>query len=358
MNYIGSKRSLLPFLNESIQKITAGKNCAVFCDLFAGTGVVGSHFKKKGFKIIANDIQYYSFVLNKNSIENHRELQFEGLQNEIPQLRNQKENWDKAKTVMDYLNRLPLEEGFLFNHYCLGGDKNQEFHRQYFSDENGKKCDSIRKKIENWKNTKKINMNEYYFLLASLLESIDQVANTASIYSAFLKSLKKTAQKTFSLQPAWFFTNDTEHEVFNEDANTVIQRIKGDILYLDPPYNHRQYCDNYHLLETIAQYDGPTVMGKTGLRNDRKKQKSNYCLKKNVLASFEDLILNANFKYIFLSYNDEGLMSLEVIKRIMSQKGKYGVLEKEYSRYKADKNRTYKKNTTTETLHYVICDSI
>ena len=76
MNYIGSKLSLLEFLEESINKVV-DKNCHVFCDLFAGTGIVGAYFKKKGYSVIANDIQYYSFVLNKQYIENHEHLEFQ-----------------------------------------------------------------------------------------------------------------------------------------------------------------------------------------------------------------------------------------------------------------------------------------
>jgi adenine-specific DNA-methyltransferase len=76
MNYIGSKLSLLEFLEKSIEKVV-DKNPSVFCDLFAGTGAVGVHFKRKGYKIVANDIQYYSFVLNKQYIENHLPLKFE-----------------------------------------------------------------------------------------------------------------------------------------------------------------------------------------------------------------------------------------------------------------------------------------
>jgi len=56
------------------------------------------------------------------------------------------------------------------------------------------KCDTIRQKIEEWENKKLINNNEYYFLIASLIESIDKYANTASIYGAFLKKLKKVLQ--------------------------------------------------------------------------------------------------------------------------------------------------------------------
>jgi adenine-specific DNA-methyltransferase len=133
----------------------------------------------------------------------------------------------------------------------------------YFSDENALKCDSIRQKIESWKKDNYINEDEYFFLLASLLEAIDKVANTASVYGAFLKELKKSAQKTMVVKPADFFIGDKlykqEHNVFNKDINDLILQSSHDVVYLDPPYNERQYSANYHLLETIALYDEPNI---------------------------------------------------------------------------------------------------
>lgn len=354
MNYIGSKLSLLEFLEESINKI-ADKNCKVFCDLFAGTGIVGSYFKKKGYKIIANDIQYYSYVLNRHYIGNHRELNFLKLIKEIPELKNIKIK-NRKDFVCNFLINIKGEKGFIYKNYCVGGTKNKKEKRQYFTDENGMKCDAIRKKIEIWKKENLICDDEYYFLITSLIESIDKYANTASVYGAFLKKVKSTAQRSLILKPAELIINDQEHEVFNEEINELSKKIKGDILYLDPPYNHRQYATNYHLLETIAKYDSPEIHGKTGLR-DYQNQKSLYCSATQVKKSFEDLILNANVKYIFLSYNNEGLMSLNDIKEIMSLRGKYGYFVKEYNRFRADKseNRDFKADKTTEYLHYVVC---
>ena len=100
----------------------------------------------------------------------------------------------------------------------------------------------------------------------------------------------------------------------------MAKKIHGDVLYLDPPYNARQYCSNYHVLETIARYDNLELSGVTGLR-DSSSQKSKFCSKRTVVETFEDLIKNAQFKYIFLSYNNEGLMSLDTIKEIMSSHG-------------------------------------
>lgn len=95
----------------------------------------------------------------------------------------------------------------------------------------------------------------YFFLLASLLESADKVANTASVYGAYLKTLKRSATKIMELQPASFELTSNRHRIYQEDGNDLIQNIKGDILYLDPPYNTRQYGANYHILNTIVKYN-------------------------------------------------------------------------------------------------------
>ena len=327
MNYIGSKYKLSDFISSSVKSIV-GEDLSdkIFCDLFAGTGVVGRNFKKEVKKVISNDMEFYSYVLNKNYIENH-----EFLDNEI---------------YIKELNETNGEEGFIFNEYSENGKAN----RLYFSEHNGKKIDAIRTKIEFWKTEKKISSALYYFLLASLLESADKVANTASVYGAFLKHIKKSAQKELILEPAIFEINSHSHEVYNEDSNLLIKKIKGDILYLDPPYNAREYGANYHLLNTIAKYDNFTPKGKTGLRD---YSKSAFCKKKEVEKSFDDLIKNANFKYIFLSYNNEGIMSSETIKKILSNYGKYDLLTTEYQRFRADKkeNRNHKASSTTEYLH-------
>ena len=328
MNYIGSKLKLCQkFLPETVESV-CGTDLSqkTFCDIFAGTGIVGRTFKTSVHKVISNDIEYYSYVLNKNYIENHRPL-------------------ENAEMLVSELNKVsPCEDGFIYKNYCLGGNGE----RQYFSDENGKKIDSIRIKIEEWKDNGKINQNMYYFLLASLLESADKVANTASVYGAYLKKLKKSAQKKMVLEPAIFEINDNEHVVERCDANDLIKKISGDILYLDPPYNSRQYGGNYHLLNTIAEYKPFIPKGKTGLRD---YTRSKYCSASTVKQEFEDLIRNANFKYIFLSYNNEGLMSVDDVKKIMQKYGHYDLAQTDYQRFKADSNRFNKASATVEYLH-------
>ncbi len=325
MNYIGSKLKLSSWLKEEIKKV-AGNNLSdkVFCDIFAGTGIVGRTFKSEVKKVISNDLEYYSFVLNKNYIENHQEIK-------------------EKQIYIDELNSLKaVNDGFIYQNYCLGSGSG----RNYFSDENGKKIDAIRQKIQSYKN----NTNLYYFLLASLIESADKVANTASVYGAFLKHLKKSAQKELVVESAEFEATSNCHDVYNQDSNTLIKEISGDILYLDPPYNQRQYSANYHILNTIAKYKSFTPKGKTGLPS---YNRSSYSRSGEVLKSFEELIKWADFKYIFLSYNNEGLMSKEEVKTIMKKYGRYDLVTKEYQRFKADKSdaRNHKADKTYEFLH-------
>lgn len=331
MNYIGSKYSLMNFLTEAITSVV-GENAGnrTFADLFAGTGVVGSTFKQKGYNVIANDIQYYSYVLNRHLIGNNPPI--------------------KAEQV-DYLNALKGTEGFVYKNYCQGSGSG----RMYFTDENGMKCDSIRIELERLKNCGEIDEAQYYYLLASLINSIDKYANTASVYGAFLKKVKKSAAKEFKLELLPVVGGNEHNEVFNEDINSLIHRIDGDILYLDPPYNARQYCTNYHVLETIARYDNPELHGKSGLR-EYQAQKSKYCSTRTVVEEFDDLIRNADFQYIFLSYNNEGLMPFDVIRQTMEQYGEYTMFDTDYKRFRADKeeNRNHKADKTTEYLHCLI----
>ena len=332
MNYIGSKHSLLDFLQETIDTVTGLTDNGeyIFADLFAGTGAVGTAYRKRGYRVISNDIQYYSFVLNKHLIENTPEIEYENL--------------------YEKLSSLQGVEGFVYKNYCDGSGSG----RNYFTDSNGKLCDAIRIELERLYRKGEIDDTLYYYFLASLINSIDKYANTASVYAAFLKHIKRSAKRDMKLEMLPVI-DGIRGEVFNEDINKLVRNISGDVLYLDPPYNARQYCTNYHVLETIARYDTPTLKGKTGLR-DYTWQKSAFCSKKTVAKAFDDLLANAQFKYIFLSYNNEGLMDIDTIKDIMSRYGKYEMFTKSYRRFKADKdeNRNIAARTTTEYLHCLV----
>lgn len=326
MNYIGSKNKLSNYIISVIKETVGDLSDKTFCELFAGTGIISSILKTQVKKIIANDLEFYSYVLIRNSLGNNKPFDY--------------------FNIFDYLenNYSDLNRNFIFSEYSQNGDKG----RLYFSEYNGKKIDQIRANLEELYSKQSISEDIYYFCLASLIESADKVANTASVYGAYLKKLKRSAQIPLKLQPALFEEANCITEIYNQDSNKLIYHISGDILYLDPPYNARQYGANYHLLNTIAKYDYFSPKGKTGLRDYNRSQ---YCQKKDVLFALEELIKNAKFKYIFMSYNNEGLLSLAQIEDIFSRYGKYRVVEKIYQRFKADSMREYGDTNTIEYLH-------
>jgi len=319
---------LLPFLEQSIEEFVSG-NIAdkVFCDLFAGTGAVGRYFKTRAKSVIANDLEYYSYVLNRNYIGNHKRID--------------------ASKWLEALAELQGEEGFIYANYCRGGHGD----RNYFKDYNGKLIDAMRGQIEAWKDAGDIEEDVYFHLLATLLESADKVANTASVYGAYLKHIKRTAAVDLKIRPAYFDLTNARHTVYQGDANELVKTIKGDILYLDPPYNARQYGSNYHMLNTISTYEDFQPKGVTGLPV---YNRSAYCSKVSVRESFEELIADAQFKYVFLSYNNEGLMPHREITSILEKYGKVELKTQSYQRFKADKTEN-RNHTATETLEYLFC---
>ena len=331
MNYIGSKLTLLPFLEDVFRQVTDGSE-KVFCDLFAGTGAVGRHFKSLGLQVIANDLQYYAYALNKAYLEINETPAFTGLRALSTQ------------EPLAFINELPGVAGFITKHYSPAGG------RMYYTAANAQKADAIRQAIERWRIEKLLTEQEYFYVLCSLLEAIDQVANTASVYGAYLKKFKATALRPLRLKPLQLTNHVQGCRAWQQDANELITQIECDVLYLDPPYNHRQYGANYHVLETIAAYDSPQLKGVTGMRE---YPKSDYCRKGTAYTALENLIRNAKAKHLFVSYSDEGVLSLKDIQSVLKMRGKPKKFKKKYTRYKADNNRQYSKESTFEYLHYV-----
>lgn len=326
MRFIGNKLNLLNFINKPLEErnITTG----FFCDIFSGTANVAKFFKRKGFTIISNDFLTFSYVFQKAYIENNEVPNFFGLREIIKD--------HNIFKVINFLNNLPGAEGFMFKNFCLEGTKNSKYQRNYFSSENAKKIDIIRDTLKEWEKRKMLTENEFYVLLCSLLEEIPSVSNIAGTYGAFLKINDPRMFKPLTLSVPNLIQSDKPHRCYNEDANELIRRISCDILYVDPPYNTRQYAPNYHILETVAVWDKKIKDTKTGLR-PWEHQKSAYSYVGKSVEAFEDLITSANCKYLLFSYNTEGLMPRKEIIRVLSLRGKPIEYLINYRRYKSHK---------------------
>ena len=354
MRYIGSKLNLLSHIEGVVDNL--GVKEGIFCDLFAGTACVATHFKRRGFQIISNDLLELSYAFQRALIANNEEPQFAGIAETLGDVSNDSlfTNLSPYNKVVAWLNCLPGKKGFIFHSYCPSG--NNEYDRQYLSDSNGQKIDAIRQQIQQWRNAGDITENEFYLLLLPLLEATSKVANISGTYGAYLKHWDPRTYKDLTMVPAEIIQSDLPHQAFRRDANQLIEDIQCDILYLDPPYNTRQYTTNYHLLETIARYDAPTLRGKTGLRDYETEEKSAYCSKSDCHRTFQELIEKTDARHILVSYNNEGILSRDEVMSILSLRGKPHCNSSiDYRRFKSNSqgDQPVLDNRVQELLFYV-----
>lgn len=308
MRYIGSKRALLKKIDELISNHIDGTE-QTFLDLFAGTNVVGRYFKKK-YRIISNDILYFSYVNAKATIENNKELKFEGLKKV------------GINDPFEYFNNdknLNPNDHYYENSYSPTGQT------MYFTEDNARRIDFIRDTIDEWKNKNLLTKSEYYYLISSLLEAVPYVSNITGTYGAYLKKWDKRALGRLYIKPLDVINNNRNNKSYNINSNELVKKIKADITYIDTPYNNRQYASNYHVLENIARNNKPKLKGKTNIF-DWKPLRSDYSMKRHAINAMEDLIKNLNSKHIVLSYSNEGIISESELINIIN---KYSTAEAE-----------------------------
>lgn len=328
MKYIGNKTRLLDFIDKSMQAAGVVQS-GVFADLFSGTASVGKYFKRKGLQVISNDLMTYSYyaqyiLIKLSQLPNFAKVSQSGLDG-----------------ALEELNSLSPKKGYAFENYAPSG----KYHRQYFSDANAQKIDAIRDKIQQWYNDGLINVDEHAILVYALIDAADFVANISGTYGAYLKIWRSMALKPLTLKEPDIVKGDWINQIYQEDANRLIKRIQADIVYLDPPYNARQYAPNFHVLESLAVWDKQELHGKTGQR-DYSDKKSLYCQKTTAENAFADLIKNIRSKYIVLSYNNEGIIPREKIISILEMRGEVQEFTTDYKRFRTEKDhahRHYKK---------------
>lgn len=317
--FLGNKYKLVDFIDEVITENC--KDSKSFLDIFAGTGVVASHFADR-MDIITNDILYSNYISH------------------IAFLSSESVNVLKLKTYINLFNKTSPED-LLDNYMSIN------FGDTYYSKNDCKKIGYIREEIESLFNRKAINSRERAILITTLLYAMDKIANTCGHYDAYIKG--SNFDKNLELRLIKINDNSKNRRLFyNGDSNTII-REKGfpdvDCVYCDPPYNSRNYCDLYHLLENVAKWEKPEVVG-VAKKMDRSALKSEYCSKQAAKA-FEDLVDNLNCKYILLSYNNTGnkanarsnaRMSDNEIIRILKKRGEVKIFSKKYKAFTTGKS--------------------
>ena len=352
MRYVGCKRRLLPFIHKAI--LNHQIEGQTFCDLFAGTATVGKYFKQHGYKIISNDLLYVSYVMQKVKIEINVMPSFEKLAKHLGLAFNSQNQY--AQAVIDYLNALKGIEGFVYQNYSLGGTQHQTIQRLYYSDENAKKIDAIRELIEAWKQLALINDDEFFILLYALLDEASNHANTTGTMSSFLKRLETKAKRTINLKLPAITDSDYQHQVYCQNGLELLEQLPSmDILYLDPPYTSTQYATSYHLLETIARWDSPSLSGIAGKR-DTTRLKSPLSSKRHALAALECIVGSHCYRHLLLSYSSDSLISHEDLMSLLQRYGDVSVSRQTLRRYNSmspNDPRTNPRQQVEERLYYL-----
>lgn len=267
--YIGNKNKLLHWISELINNHTEGK---IFFDVFAGTGVVTKKMLDSFDTFILND-----FLFSNNVI-------FEAFFGE--------EKYSKTKLIRikDDFNKIKTNEED-DNYFS------DNFGGKFFSVYDAKIIGEIRTKIEY---NKSINKREKAILIASLIYSSDKIANTVGHYDAYRKNVQLINRFKFELINP-LITSGKSIQIFREDANVLVKRIKSDVTFIDPPYNSRQYSRFYHVLESIAVWDKPELEGVAMKRPIENMSKYSLVTAPKI---FDDLIQNLDTKYIVVTYNN------------------------------------------------------
>ena len=311
--YLGNKYKLLSFIKEIVDNECSGIN--IVADIFSGTGAVSSAFIDK--KLITNDLMYSNYICNLA--------------------------WFGAD---DYSQEKIIEYVVKYNSTDINESNymTKNFSDTFFSKNDCAKIGFIRDDIEIEYKNKHINSRERAILITSLLYAMDKIANTCGHYDAYRKGVD--FDKSLELfVPTPEVNTNFNNQCFNMDANELVKHIEADLVYIDPPYNSRQYCDAYHLLENVARWEKPRVHG-VAKKMDRTTLKSDYCTT-SATKAFEDLIKNIKAKYIILSYNNmaekgndrsNAKITDDDIFRILKKKGRVKVFSETYKAFTTGKS--------------------
>lgn len=309
--YIGNKRKLLTWIFDKLTLYTEGES---FLDIFAGTGAVAERAIEIYPKVIINDFLLSNYL--------------------IYQAFWSQETYDitKIEQYVNLFNNLDIvEDNYFSNNYA----------NKYFGINDARKIGYIRDLLQQDAEKNLLNLRELNILLASLIYSIDKIANTVGHYEAYRKVQLK--DNIFKFKLLHITNNNTKIELYCEDANLLARQLKADIVFLDPPYNSRQYSRFYHLIENLVEWKKPQLYGVAA--KPKAQNMSEYC-RKNAALVFKDLVDNLKCKYIVVTYNNtyhskssssQNKISLNQILEILNQRGETKVFTHDYQYFNSGK---------------------
>jgi len=378
MRYIGNKTKLLPFLRAAMAKL--GITPGVAHDAFAGTAAVGRALKADGWVVHSSDLMTYSYVLQRAYVVASRVDRFDALATRDPSIAGLFAERGltrprsavagersvalvptdgvvtRLSAVADHLaTGLEPRDGFFAQNFAPAGG------RMYFTDENARRIDAARTTLHEWRQRGLMADDTFYILLAAVIEGADRIANTAGVYAAYIKQWQPNALRPLSIVAERPIASRARCVAHQADAAQVAETLGAiDLLYVDPPYNSRQYAGYYHVPELIARgwFDEEVELrGKTGLIADG-EQRSAWCSRRDAPDALRGLLAVTGARHVLVSYNSEGVIEDRDLRAILADAaidGRVKRFTRRYKRYRADSDRAgrrYKGDEVRELLYY------
>jgi adenine-specific DNA-methyltransferase len=379
MRYIGNKTKLLPFLGSAIAKL--GIAPGVVHDAFSGTAAVGRALKAAGWRVHSSDLMTYSYVMQRAYVVASRVERFDALAKADPLVRMLFADRglglarrsivgagdglaldpgglsrSRTQAIGDHLAKgLPPIDGFFARNFGPAGG------RMYFTDENARRIDAARTTLHEWRQRGLLADDTFYVLLAAVIEGADRVANTAGVYAAYIKQWQPNALRPLGIVAETPIPSRVRCVAHQADAAQVAEALGPiDLLYVDPPYNTRQYAGYYHVPELIARGwfdDAVMLRGKTGLIADE-GLRSAWCSRREAPTALRELLAATGARHVLVSYNSEGVIPDREMRAALSDAaidGRVRRFTRRYKRYRADSDREgrrYKGDEVRELLYY------
>ncbi len=340
MRYIGNKTRLLPFILRTLNK--GGIAVGSVHDAFAGTASVSRALKARGWRVHSSDLLVSSYVFQRAYVVA-----------------------DCADPLLgemaSELAALAPRESFISRHFSPAGGSESEG-RMYFTPANAGRIDAAREELESWRKAGKVDEDNYYLLLAAIIEGADRVANTAGVYASYMKQWQPNARRAFGVAPEVPVKGAQPARAHLMDAIEAAKSIgEVDLLYIDPPYNSRQYVAYYHIPEILARgwtESAPAIRGKVGLLAGE-EGRSQWSHGRRVQKLFSALLSATTATHALVSFNSEGHMPPEVLLSLLtraSADGNVSHFSQRYRRYRADSDREgrhYHRDIALEHLYLV-----
>ena len=351
ITYIGNKRALLVPIGQALQAVKRRLNKQKLraFDVFSGSGVVSRYLKAHASYLATNDIEDYATVISQCYLRNRSTLDFVELERTVDEL--------NAKVESDRLPR-----GFIEELYAPD-DENAiaSNDRVFYTIRNARRLDNYRRLIDG------VPLDQRVPLLASLLHKASVHANNAGVFKGFYKN-RKTGVGQYGGTSSDALTRirglielelpvlsrfECDYAVHQGHANDIVRCIKDlDLAYIDPPYNQHPYGSNYFMLNLLVNYERPLETSRvSGIPVDW--QRSGYNVRSRSLPLLRNLVDSLDTRFLLVSFNDEGFITPNDMRTILSRHGSVRTFETRYNAYRGSRNLGTRTIHVTEHLFLV-----